>query len=574
MNPNNHKLHHTISYSSGSSEQPLLGLTIGQLFDQTVEKFPDNEALVVVHQQIRWTYQELKEKVDTAAKALLAIGLKKGDRVGVWAPNCAEWTIIQFASAKIGAILVNINPGYRLHELKYALNQSGCKVVVTADKFKYSDYTAIWKELIPDLHTFQAGEIKSAEVPDLTTLIRIGEKEENGMWNWPDWLKFAEKKETNDLINAAQFIDFDDPINIQYTSGTTGFPKGALLSHHNIVNNAFFVGMQLGYTPADRVIIPVPLYHCFGMVLGNLGCLTHGATMIYASEGFDPEAVLQTAEAEKATSLYGVPTMFIAELEHPNFKQYNLQSLRTGLMAGASCPVEIMRKVKNDMHMTGVQIAYGMTETSPVSTQTRPGTPIEKQVSTVGQVHPHLEIKIINPENGRIVPIHTPGELCTRGYSVMIGYWNDAEKTKEAIDNDGWIHSGDLATMDEEGYINIVGRIKEMIIRGGENIYPREIEEFLLTNDKIADVQVIGIPDEKYGEVVMAWVQLHEGITATADELKDFCKGKIAHFKIPQFFKFVESFPLTITGKVRKIEMQEISIQELGRQKAASTQMA
>ncbi len=574
MNPNNHKLHHTTSYSSGSSEQPLLGLTIGQLFDQTVEKFPDNEALVVVHQQIRWTYQELKEKVDTAAKALLAIGLKKGDRVGVWAPNCAEWTIIQFASAKIGAILVNINPGYRLHELKYALNQSGCKVVVTADKFKYSDYTAIWKELIPDLHTFQAGEIKSAEVPDLTTLIRIGEKEENGMWNWPDWLKFSEKKETNDLINAAQFIDFDDPINIQYTSGTTGFPKGALLSHHNIVNNAFFVGMQLGYTPADRVIIPVPLYHCFGMVLGNLGCLTHGATMIYASEGFDPEAVLQTAEAEKATSLYGVPTMFIAELEHPNFKQYNLQSLRTGLMAGASCPVEIMRKVKNDMHMTGVQIAYGMTETSPVSTQTRPGTPIEKQVSTVGQVHPHLEIKIINPENGRIVPIHSPGELCTRGYSVMIGYWNDAEKTKEAIDNDGWIHSGDLATMDEEGYINIVGRIKEMIIRGGENIYPREIEEFLLTNDKIADVQVIGIPDEKYGEVVMAWVQLHEGITATADELKDFCNGKIAHFKIPQFFKFVESFPLTITGKVRKIEMQEISIQELGRQKAASTQMA
>lgn len=562
------------SYISGTSNTPLLGQTIGDLFDETAARFPDREALVSVHQNIRWTYRQLREKVDVCARSLLAIGLQKGDRIGIWAPNCAEWTLIQLASAKVGAILVNINPGYRLHELKYALRQSGCKVVVTADVFKHSDYTAIWKELIPNLAAFQPGQLAIAELPMLKTLIRISDQPEPGMWSWLEWINQHEKVSENILAEAAATLDFDDPINIQYTSGTTGYPKGALLSHHNIVNNAFFVGQQLNYSPEDRVLIPVPLYHCFGMVLGNLGCITHGATMIYASEGFDPEAVLRVIETEKATSLYGVPTMFIAELEHPHFSRYDLRSLRTGLMAGASCPVEVMRKVKTDMHMAEIEIAYGMTETSPVSTQTRPGTPIEKQVSTVGQVHPHLEIKIIDPGDGRILPLHTPGDLCTRGYSVMLGYWEDEQKTRETIDAAGWIHSGDLATMDEEGYINIVGRIKDMIIRGGENIYPREIEEFLLTHKKIADVQVIGLPDAKYGEVVMAWVQLHENCTVTADELKAFCKGKIAHFKIPAYFKFVDAFPLTVTGKVRKVEMRKISVAELGLDKVEAIKTA
>jgi fatty-acyl-CoA synthase len=563
-----------ISYVSGTSNIPLLGLTIGELFEQTVRRFPDNEALIVVHQNVRWTYRQLKKEVDRCAKALLATGVQKGDRVGIWAPNCSEWTVTQLATAKIGAILVNINPSYRLHELKYALNQSGCSVVITADQFKYSNYTEMWYELEPELKTFHPGQIESTDIPALKTLIRIHDEPSPGMWTWKEWIDMGNDIPDEAISEQQALLSFDDPINIQYTSGTTGFPKGATLSHHNILNNGYFVARTLDFSEKDRLVIPVPLYHCFGMVLGNLGCITHGATMIYPSEGFEAETVLQVVEKEKATALYGVPTMFIAELEDPSFEKYDLSSLRTGVMAGASCPIEVMRKVKTLMHMHEVEIAYGMTETSPVSTQTRPGTPLEKQVSTVGQVHPHLEIKIVDPDTGLIVPLGTPGELCTRGYSVMLGYWNDEEKTRETIDSARWIHSGDLATMDEEGYINIVGRIKDMIIRGGENIYPREIEEFLMTYPKVADAQVIGIPDEKYGEAVMAWIQVREGETVDEEEMKAYCKGKIAYFKIPQYFKFVETFPMTVTGKIRKIDMRRMSIDELGLEKAAKVKMA
>jgi fatty-acyl-CoA synthase len=563
-----------ISYVSGTSDIPLLGLTIGELFERTVEKFPEQDALIVAHQEVRWTYAELKEQVDQCARALLAIGVEKGDRVGIWSPNCSEWTVTQLATARIGAILVNINPSYRLHELKYALNQSGCSVVITADQFKYSNYTEMWYELEPELKTFRPGQIQSEVLPELKALIRIHEESVPGMWTWKEWMAMGNEVAAEKVDERQALLSFDDPINIQYTSGTTGFPKGATLSHHNILNNGYFVARTLDFSEKDRLVIPVPLYHCFGMVLGNLGCITHGAAMIYPSEGFDAETVLKVVEEEKATALYGVPTMFIAELEHPEFDKYDLSSLRTGVMAGASCPIEVMRKVKTLMNMHEVEIAYGMTETSPVSTQTRPGTPLEKQVSTVGQVHPHLEIKIIDPDTGLIVPLGTPGELCTRGYSVMLGYWNDEEKTRETIDSARWIHSGDLATMDEEGYINIVGRIKDMIIRGGENIYPREIEEFLMTNPKVADAQVIGVPDEKYGEAVMAWIRLHEDEAADEEEMREFCKGKIAYFKIPQYFKFVETFPMTVTGKVRKVDMRKESIEELGLEKAAKVKMA
>ena len=551
------------SYVSGTSDSPLLGLTIGEMLDITATRYPANEALVVRHQNIRWTYAELRDEIDRCARAMVALGLQKGDRIGIWAPNCAEWTLVQFASARIGAILVNINPSYRLHELEYALNQSGCKVLVIADQFKYSNYTQMMYELEPELNKQQPGNLSSKILPALQVIIRLHPDPSPGMLTWEAFMHMSEMTDPEELIKIQSSLSFDDPINIQYTSGTTGHPKGASLSHHNILNNGYFCARRMEFTDKERVIIPVPLYHCFGMVIGNLGCLTHGATMIYPSEGFDPEIVLQTIEEEKATALYGVPTMFIAELDHPNFKKYNLSSLRTGVMAGAPCPIEVMKEVKTAMHMKDVQIAYGMTETSPVSTQTKMHTPIEKQVSTVGQIHPHQEIKIIDPENGLTVPLGVSGELCTRGYSVMLGYWNDPEKTAETIDSTGWIHSGDLATMDAEGYISIVGRIKDMIIRGGENIYPREIEEFLYTHPDVNDVQVIGIPDEKYGEEVMAWIKLREAVQTTGEEIREFCKGKIAHYKIPKYYKFVEEFPMTVTGKVRKIEMREISVAEL-----------
>jgi fatty-acyl-CoA synthase len=551
------------SYACGTGNKPLLGITIGDMFDRIAHRHPDNPALISRHQEIRYNYSELKEKVDECARALFALGLKKGERIGIWSNNCAEWLITQLATSKLGAVLVNINPSYRLHELEYALKQSGCSFIVIEDKFKYANYTDMLYELVPELKSCEPGELKSAVLPDLRTVIRLHPKPSVGMYSWDAMLEFAAKATPQQLEEVQSSLSFDEPINIQYTSGTTGSPKGATLSHHNILNNGQMVADIMNFTHEDRLVIPVPLYHCFGMVAGNLGCLTHGATMIYAGKSFDAKAVLEAVAEEKATALFGVPTMFIAELEHPDFDQYDLTSLRTGVMAGALCPVEVMKKVNTLMHMSEVEIAYGMTETSPVSTQTRDNAPFDKRVSTVGRVLPHTEIKIVDPETSRVVPVGEPGELCTRGYCVMLGYWNDEERTNATIDGSGWLHSGDLATMDEDGYISIVGRIKDMVIRGGENIYPREIEEFLYGHPKIADVQVIGVPDQKFGEELMAWIKLHEGDSAEIDEIKDYCKDKIAYYKIPRYIKFTDDFPMTVTGKVRKIEMQEISIQEL-----------
>jgi len=552
-----------LSYTSGASSIPLIGMTIGDKFDETVKKYPDNEALVVRHQNIRWNYQQLKEKVDACAKALLDCKIQKGDRIGIWAPNCSEWTVLQFATAKVGVILVNINPSYGPYELEYALRQSGCKMIVLADQFKTSNYSKIILELVPELAQCAFGQVESKEFPELKFAVVLSDTPQQGLTAWNDFMKRATNISSNELLTRQANLAFDEPINIQYTSGTTGYPKGATLSHHNILNNGFFVARTMNFSEKDRLIIPVPLYHCFGMVMGNIGCVTHGATMIYPSEGFEPLAVLETVENERASALYGVPTMFIAQLEHSDFDKFDLSSLRTGIMAGSPCPIEVMKKVQTLMNMSEVQIAYGMTETSPVSTQTKIGTSLEKQVSTVGQVHPHIEVKIIDSETGLVLPIGQSGELCTRGYSVMLGYWNDKEKTDEAIDSARWMHTGDIAVMDEEGYINISGRIKDMIIRGGENIYPREIEEFLYAHPKISDVQVIGVPSHKYGEEVMAWVKPKDGVAITADEIMDFCKGKITHFKIPKFYKFTDDFPMTVTGKIRKMEMRKISTEEL-----------
>ncbi|WP_207063592.1 AMP-binding protein [Motiliproteus sp. SC1-56] len=551
------------SYTSSTSDKPLLGLTIGDLFDRTVAQYPDNEALVSRHQGIRWTYKELQAKVDDCAKALMAIGVQKGDRVGIWSPNNAQWCITQFATAKIGAILVNINPAYRLHELEYALNQSECGYIIAADQFKTSNYTQMLNELAPEISRSNAGAIQSEALPHLKCAITLADKPAPGFMSWEQLQAKSSATSDEQLAERQQGLEFDEAINIQYTSGTTGFPKGATLSHHNILNNGFFVAESQRFTADDRLVIPVPLYHCFGMVMGNLGCVTHGATMIYPDEAFEPGNVLETCAEERATALYGVPTMFIAELEHPDFDQYDLSSLRTGIMAGATCPIEVMKKVIDKMHMSEVQIAYGMTETSPVSTQTGADDPIDKRVSTVGRTQPHLETKIVDA-SGQVVPRGEIGELCTRGYSVMLGYWNNDEATKGAIDSGGWMHTGDLATMDEEGYIAIVGRSKDMVIRGGENVYPREVEEFIYTHPSVSDVQVTGVPDEKYGEELVAWVILKEGEDLTEEELKTFCKGKITHFKIPRYIKFTDSFPMTVTGKIQKFKMREISIEELG----------
>ena len=562
------------SYTSGTSDVPLLGLTIGDLFDHTATRYADNEALVSCHQGLRYTYRQLQMEVDRCARALIALGVEKGQRVGIWAPNCAEWTITQFATAKLGAILVNINPSYRLNEVQYALRQSGCTWLVTAPQFKTSDYTGMIHELTPALAASRPGALASAAFPSLRGVVRLGEDASPGMLRWADLLAMGERIGADELARRQRQQEFDDPINIQFTSGTTGYPKGATLSHHNILNNGFFTTELLRFTDRDRLLIPVPLYHCFGMVMGNLGCVTHGATMIYPSDGFDPTAVLEAAQAERATALYGVPTMFIAELNHPDFARYDLSALRTGIMAGSPCPVEVMKQVQAQMHMHEVAIAYGMTETSPVSTQTRIGAPLAKQVGTVGQVHPHVQIKIVDPQTGQVVPVGERGELCTRGYSVMLGYWDNDEATRRSIDAARWMHTGDLATMDDEGYLNIVGRIKDMIIRGGENVYPREIEEFLYSHPKIQDVQVIGVPDEKYGEEIMAWVKLREGQAATQDEIRDYCRGKIAHYKIPRYVHFVDAFPMTVTGKVQKFLMREESVKALGLEKAAAVKMA
>jgi fatty-acyl-CoA synthase len=566
------------SYASGASDKPLLGVTIGDLFDQIVARYPDNEALVSRHQGLRYSYRALKTVVEQGARALLALGVAKGERVGIWAPNCAEWAITQFATSKIGAILVNINPSYRVHELQYALKQSGCAYLIIAPQFRTSNYTAMIYELAPELQSSQplptGAGLTAAQLPDLRAVVRLGTEPSPGMLTWGDLLALGDTISAEQLAERQAQQQFDDPINIQYTSGTTGYPKGATLSHHNILNNGYFVAEIMNFTDQDRLVIPVPLYHCFGMVMGNLGCVTHGATMIYPNDGFDAKSVLDAVQEERATALYGVPTMFIAELNHPDFATYDFSTLRTGVMAGSPCPVEVMKKVQSLMNMRDVEICYGMTETSPVSTQTRIGTPLDKQVSTVGQIHPHVEIKIIDPATGAIVPNGTPGELCTRGYSVMLGYWNNAEATAKAIDGARWMHTGDLAVMDDEGYVNIVGRIKDMIIRGGENVYPREIEEFLYTHPQIQDVQVVGLPDEKYGEEIMAWVKLKPGATTTSEEVRNFCRGRIAHYKIPRYVKFVEAFPMTVTGKIQKFIMRNQSIQELGLEAAAAVKTA
>ncbi len=562
------------SYTSGTSDTPLLGLTIGDLFDQTAEKYPDHPALISRQQNIRLTYRDLQDQVNRCAKGLMQLGFQKGQRVGIWSPNRTEWCITQFATCKIGVILVNINPAYRLQELEYALKQSCCSGIVIAPEFKTANYTEMLYTLAPELRSCEAGKLQAAGLPDLGTVVRLGSEKMSGMFSWEELMALGESVSDQELSQKQREQEFDDPINIQYTSGTTGFPKGATLSHHNILNNGYFVARLQNFTHEDKLCIPVPLYHCFGMVMGNLGCVTHGATMVYPSEGFEPIAVLEAVQEEKCTALYGVPTMFIAELDHPDFAKFDLTSLRTGVMAGSPCPVEVMKKVISLMNMREVEICYGMTETSPVSTQTRIDSPVDKRVSTVGVVQPHLEIKIVDPNTGQVVPVGKPGELCTRGYSVMLGYWNNPEATADAIDQARWMHTGDLATMDAEGYINIVGRIKDMIIRGGENVYPREIEEFLYTHPKVSDVQVIGVPDPKYGEEIMAWVKVKPGEQLTGEELQDFCKGQIAHFKVPHYFKFVETFPMTVTGKIQKFHMRDQSIEELGLHGAASIETA
>ena len=554
----------SISYASGASERPLLGMTIPHFFDRVVAEHGGREALVSVHQHIRLTYSQLAERVNELARAFIAAGFGKGDRVGIWSPNNVEWTLVQYATAKAGLILVNINPAYRVHELAHVLEQSGCKGLVIQNRFKTSDYAAMLGEVCPELESAAPGALCSAKFPELGTIVSTTESETKGFYGWRDFLALAGGCSEEKLAARQADQDMDDPINIQYTSGTTGFPKGATLSHHNILNNARFVAAIMNFSEDDRLVVPVPLYHCFGMVMGNLGCLTHAACVIYPAESFEPASVLRTVQQERATALFGVPTMFIAELALPDFAEYDLSSLRTGIMAGSPCPVETMKQVNELMHMTEVEIAYGMTETSPVSFQTRVDSPLDKRVGTVGLVHPHLEVKIIDPESGAIQPAGVMGELCTRGYSVMLGYWNNEEATRAAIDRDGWMHTGDTAVMDDEGYVNIVGRIKDMIVRGGENVYPREIEEYLMTHEAVEAVQVTGVPDPKYGEEIIAWVQLRDGAVLSEENIRDFCRGRIAHFKVPRYIRFSDDFPMTVTGKVQKFRMREISTAELG----------
>ena len=534
-----------LATAAGPTDVPLIDSTIGENLEATSARFGDCEALVVPHQGVRYTYAEFNNAVDTVARGLLGAAVNVGDRIGIWSPNNAEWVVVQYATAKIGAILVNINPAYRTSELEYALNQSGCRFLISARSHLSSDYVAMIDEVRP-------------RVPALERVIYLDSED------WRDLIAAAGTVPSEALREVAAGLSADQPINIQYTSGTTGFPKGATLSHHNILNNGFFVGEACGYDETDRVCIPVPFYHCFGMVLGNLACTTHGSAIVVPGPSFDPRTVLETIDTERCTSLYGVPTMFIAELGHESFNDYDLTTLRTGIMAGSPCPVEVMKRVISDMHMDQVTIAYGMTETSPVSTQTGSDDDIDRRVSTVGRVHPHVAVKIVDPETGETVERGDRGEFCTRGYSVMVGYWNDPDRTTEAIDADAWMHTGDLAIMDGGGYINIVGRIKDMIIRGGENVYPREIEEYLYTHPDIVDAQVVGVPDEMYGEQVMAWVKTKPGRTLTEEDVKGYCRGQIAHFKVPAYVGFVDEYPMTVTGKIQKFKLQEMAITDLG----------
>ncbi len=552
----------TQSYNHGASKAPLIGQTIGVFFDHAVDLWGNRQALIVQHQNIRWTYTELKKQVDAFAAGLLVLGLEPGQRIGIWSQNNAEWAVTQFATAKAGLILVNINPAYRLSELEYALNKVQCAALVISPSFKTSDYVQMVRDLAPEIDNGTPGQLKAAKLPHLRTVIRMGEEATPGMYNFAQIAAMGGDQERQSLTALSRELQFDDAINIQFTSGTTGFPKGATLTHHNIINNGYFVGEGIRMSEDDNLAIPVPLYHCFGMVMGNLACLTHGATMVYPGEGFDPTEVLQAIQDEKCTALYGVPTMFIAALDHPEFNSFDLSSLRTGIMAGSPCPIEVMKQVIDKMNMTEVTIAYGMTETSPVSFHTAVDDELERKVGTVGHTIPHVESKIVDSD-GRIVAPGETGEILTRGYNVMLGYWGDEEKTAEAIDAAGWMHTGDLGTMDEYGYGNVVGRIKDMVIRGGENVYPREIEEYLYRHEAIQDVQVIGVPDERFGEELCAWIVLHEGQSANEQEIKEFCRGQIAHYKVPRYIKFVSEFPMTVTGKVQKFVMRERMIEEL-----------
>jgi fatty-acyl-CoA synthase len=552
-----------LSYVHGASDQPLIGKTIGEFFDEACAKWAARPALVVRHQNVRFSYGELRAAADKLAAGLLTLGLEPGDRIGIWSPNNSEWVLTQFATAKAGLILVNINPSYRTAELEYALTKVGCKALILAERFKTSEYVSMLRELAPELGHAQPGELQSKRLPSLRSVILIGESWHPGTFRFSEIMERGGAAEARRIAELSPQLQFDEAINIQFTSGTTGFPKGATLSHHNILNNGFFIGEAMRLTPEDRLCIPVPLYHCFGMVLGNLAALTHGACMVFPGEGFDPLATLQTVAEERCTALHGVPTMFIAQLDHPEFEKFDLSSLRTGIMAGSPCPIEVMKRAVAKMNLREITIAYGMTETSPVSFQSSTQDPLERRVSTVGRIQPHIEVKIVDL-NGRIVPTGTPGELLTRGYSVMLGYWADAERTHEAIDAARWMHTGDLATIDAEGYCNIVGRIKDMVIRGGENVYPREIEEFLYRHPKVQDVQVIGVPDDRYGEEICAWVKLRPGVAATEDEIRGFCRDQIAHYKVPRYVKFVDEFPMTVTGKIQKFIMRERMIDELG----------
>ena len=568
-----------LSYGHGADGPPLLGCTIGEALDRTASDHPNQPALIVRHQQLRYTYRELLAEVELAARGFLCLGVQKGDRVGVWATNYAEWVITQFATAKIGAILVTINPVYRAAELEYALAQSECSTLVLIQGFRDCDYVETLASICPEVGTSQSGDLHSQKLPHLKNLIFMGGPAPccmfgPTMFTWTDLIDMGRTVPPEALREREATLGFDDPINIQYTSGTTGFPKGAMLSHHNIVNNGLLVGASMKFTHHDRLSIPVSFYHCFGMVLGNMVCVVAGAAMVLPAPHFNALATLEAVEAERCTALHGVPTMFIAELGHPEFNRFDLSTLRTGIMAGSPCPIEVMKRVVSEMHCRELTIAYGLTETSPVVTQTTTDDPVELRVATVGRPMPHTEIKIIDPATGRIVPRGQPGELCARGYMVMKGYYRDPEATRLAIDERAWLHSGDIATMDEEGYCRITGRLKDMICRGGENIYPREIEEFLYTHPAIADVQVIGVPDCKYVEQMAAWIKLKEGFVCSEDDIRSFCKGRIADFKIPRYIKFVDSFPMTVTGKIQKFKMRETSIREWGLDVAAKMETA
>ena len=552
----------TQSYTCGASNKPIIYETIGNYFEGVVQRFPDTEALVVCRQDVRWTYAEFNRKIDELATGLLKLGIKTGERVGVWGPNTSEWVLTQMATAKIGAILVNINPAYRLFELEYALNKSGCRAIVSDEQFKSSKYLEMLYALAPELNSCEPGQLKSAKLPNLEIVIRMGDAQSPGMFSFADVCAAGGPEERARLQQLKSELRPDDAINIQFTSGTTGSPKGATLTHCNILNNGYLTGEGMQLTNTDRLCMPVPLYHCFGMVLGNLACFSHGATVVYPSEVFDPLSTLQAVEAERCTALHGVPTMFVTELSHPDFGQFDLSTLRTGVMAGAPCPVDVMKRVISDMNMKHILIGYGQTEVSPVNHLTLPDDPLEKRVETVGRAVPWVEIKVVDGE-GRVVPIGEKGEVCTRGYSVMLGYWDDEEQTRDTIDEARWLHSGDLGVMDDEGYLRIVGRIKDMIIRGGENIYPREVEEFLYTHPAIREVQVFGVPDSRMGEEVCAWIQLEDGESLTVEEVKSFCQGQITHFKVPKHIRFVDEYPMTVTGKIQKFKMSETMAEEI-----------